>query len=128
MSWLKMAPRNADLVEIEEMVRSAGNYLEVSDDLRPRTLEEAHYRSRETSNRSWIAIVAVVIVLLAICGGPLVATSPLEGVVSSGGDQLYFAAGQKAAQANVDPSWTLADAFSELRQRQAGLIEDAFWH
>ena len=119
---------HADLGDIEEIIRAAGGYLEVSDDLRPRTLEEARYRGRETSNRSWIAIVAVVIVFLTIYAGRVASSSPLKGVVSSGGDQLYAAAGQKTAQASVDPNSTLADALSELRQRQVSLIEDAFWH
>lgn len=122
---------NADLGDIEEMVRAAGGYLEVSDDLRPRTLEEARYRSRETSNRSWIAILAVVVVFLAMSAGKyrgrLSATFPLKAVVSANGDQLYAAAQQKAAQTNVDASWSLVDAFSELRQRQVSLIEDAFF-
>ena len=117
----------ADFGEIEAMVRAAGEYVEVSDDLRPRTLEDATFRGREASNRSWIAILTVVIFFLAICAGRLASTSPLEGL-SSGGDQLYSAADKKATQSNANPSWKLADAFSELRQRQLSLIEDAFWH
>ena len=121
---------NAEFRDIEEMVRAAGGYLEVSDDLRPRTLEEARDDSRETSTRSWIGVLAVVVVFLATYAdrfrGRLSSTSPFKAVVSANCDQLHAAAGQKAAQANVDPSWSLVDAFSELRQRQASLIEDAF--
>ena len=123
---IERAAMNAEFHDIEEMVRAAGDYLEVSDDLRPRTLEGARYNGRETSTRSWIAILAVIILFFAIFAGRLTSTSPLKAVVSSGGDQLYAAAGQKASRANVDPSWSLVDAFSELRQRQASLIEDAF--
>ena len=116
----------ANLGEIEEMVRAAGAYVEVSEDLRPRTLEEATFRGRESSNRSWIALLAVVVFFFAFCVGQL-ASKPLEGLISSGGDQLYSAADKKTTQANKDPSWNLADAFTELRQRQLSLIEDAFW-
>ena len=45
---------------------------------------------------------------------------------SAGGDQLYAAALSEAARANVDPTWSLVDAFRELRQRQANLVEEAF--
>ncbi len=121
---------NAGFCDIEEMVRAAGEYLDVSDDLRPRTLEEARDDRRETSTRSWIAVLAVAVVFLAMYAGKfhgrLSSASPLKAVVSADCDQLYAAAQQKAAQANVDPSWSLVDAFSELRQRQASLIEDAF--
>ena len=118
----------AEFGEIEDMVRAAGEYVAVSDDLRPRTLEESTFRGREASNRSWIAILTVVIFFLAICVGRLASTTPLEGLVSSGDDQLYSAADKNAAQSNADLSSNLADAFSELRQRQLSLIEDAFWH
>ena len=37
--------------------------------LRPRTLEEARDERRETSTRSWIAVLAVVMVFLAMAAG-----------------------------------------------------------
>jgi hypothetical protein len=127
---IEPAGMHAEFCDIEEMVRAAGGYLEVSDDLRPRTLEEARDESRETSTRSWIMVLAVVVVFLAMSAGGfrgrLASTSSLNLGVSANGDQLYADALQKAAQTNVDPSWTLVDAFSELRQRQSSLIEDAF--
>lgn len=118
--------------DVEEMVRAAGGYLDVSDDLRPRTLEEARDDSRETSTRCWIAILAVVVILLAMYTGEsrdqLSLTTHSNGIVSANCDQLYAAARQKTAQANVDASWSLVDAFRGLRQRQGSLIENAFWY
>jgi hypothetical protein len=58
--------------------------------------------------------------------GHLSSTPPLLAGIGADGDQLYAAVMQKAAQAKADPNWSLVDAFSELRQRQASLIEDAF--
>jgi hypothetical protein len=124
------AGMNAEFRDIEEMVRAAGGYLEVSDDLRPRTLEEARDESCETSTRFWIAVLASVIVFLAMSAGELrgrlSSTPPLKASVSANCDQLHAVALRKAEEENVDPSWSLVDAFSELRQRQSNLIADAF--
>jgi hypothetical protein len=124
---IEHAVDRADFCDVEEMVRAAGDYMEVSEDLRPRTLEEARDRSHETSTRTWTAAMAIVIVFLAMCAGQFrdrIATkSPLKSLVSANGTELYVA----ARQANVDPSWSLVEAFRGLRQRQAGVIEDAFF-
>ena len=120
----------SELCDLEEMIRGAGGYLEVSDDLRPRTLEEARDDGRENSARSWIAVLAVVVVFLATCAGWFCdqISSPTSGnaVVSANCDQLYVVAQLNAAQTNVEASWSLVDAFSELRQRQVILIKKAF--
>jgi hypothetical protein len=117
--------------EVEEMVQAAGGYLEVSDDLRPSTLEEARDDRRETSTRSWITVLAVVVIFLAMYTGEsrdrLSFTSNPNTVVSASCDQLH-AAQQRTAQAEVNASWSLVDAFRGLRQRQGSLIGDAFWY
>ncbi len=121
---------NAEFCDIEEMVRAAGDYLDVWDDLRPQTLERARRKSRQMTIRSWIAIVAVVVVVLTFSAGMFrgrpSSTPPLVAGVTTDSDQLYAVALQKAAQANVDPSWSLVDAFCALRQRQANWINAAF--
>lgn len=126
---------NSDFGDIEELVRAAGGYLDVSDDLRPRTLEEARYDRLESSTRSWIAVLAVVVAFLALGVSQFRAKtsrSPFEQAVSdradvdplyANGDQLFAAAQRNA---NVDAGSSLVDSFRELRQRQARLIEDAF--
>lgn len=126
---LEHTAMNAEFRDVEEMVRAAGDYLEVTDDLRPQTLEQARNESRKTSTRFSIAVAVIVVFLAMSAGmfrGRLSSTPSFLAGVSADGDHLYAAALQKAAQANVDPSWSLVDAFSELRQRQASLIEDAF--
>ena len=124
------ADTNAEFRGVEEMIRAAGNFLDVTDDLRPQTVEQARHESRKTSTRFWIPIVAVIAVFLVISVGMLrgrLSSTPLlmAGVIADG-DQLYATALQRAAQAHVDPSWSLVDAFRELRERQASVIEDAF--
>ena len=121
---------NAEFDDVEQMVRAAGSYLEVSEDLRPRTLEQAREVSRGMPTRAWSTAWAVVVVFVATCAGEFrgrtSATSPLEAIVSANCDQLHVAAQQQAALKNVDPSWSLVDAFSDLRQRQFSLVQDAF--
>jgi hypothetical protein len=127
---LEHVTMDAEFRDIEEMVRAAGDYLEVTDDLRPQTLEQARDESRKSTTRFWIAAVAVIVVLLAMSTGVLrsrlSSPPPLMAGVYVDGDQLYAAARQKAAQAKADANWSLVDAFSELRRRQASLIRDAF--
>ena len=120
---LEPAAMNAEFRDIEEMVRAAGDYLEVGDDLRADTLEEARSVRRQTSTRHWISALAVALVFLAMSVGHL--RSRLAGI-STVSDQFYAAALQNAAQANADPNWALVEMFSGIRQHQASLIDDAF--
>ena len=117
--------------EIEEMVRAAGGYLDVSDDLRPRTLEEARHERRDSSTGAWIAILAAIFLFAAVytsqsLGGFSLA-SPFDTSVSANAHQLMRTAAQRrTGHVYAHTSWTLVDSFSELRQRQASLLDDAF--
>lgn len=119
-----------EYIDVEDMVRAAGNYLDVTDDLRAQTLETAHIKNCASSNRLRIAVLAVIVVCLAISTsmmrGSLSSMLPLMAGVAADGDQPYAVALQKTAQAHVDPNGSLPDAFSELRHHQAKLIQDAF--
>ena len=124
---IEHADERAEFWDVEKVVRAAGDYLDVSDDLRPRTLEEARDVSRKTSTRSGIAVLGTVIIFLAMYAGQfrdrIPSKSPLKSLARANGAELHAA----TRQANVDPSWSLVDAFRGLRQRQASLIEDAFF-
>jgi hypothetical protein len=112
-----------DVADVEELVRSAGNYVQVSKDLRPRVLESARLHSGERRARSVVRKAALIAALLMWCVTAsirsldmpenlreltIVATSPVSaGHVSSG---------------NGDIGWTLVDAFTELRCRQADVL------
>jgi hypothetical protein len=123
-------PNGTEFCDVEQMVRAAGGVLAVSDDLRPRILEEAREERRETSTRSRIVVLAVLVAFVGACVGEvrgrLASTSALKTVVTGNHDELFAAAQRKAVESRVDPSWSLADAFRELRQSQSRLIEDAF--
>ena len=128
---IEHADPSAEFGDIEEMVRAAGGYLDISDDLRPRTLEEARHDRLGSSNRTWMVVVVAVLVLCAMSASQLLdrfsMASPPSALVRANADQLMQTAAQrKATQVKAQVCWTLVDSFSELRQRQASLLEDAF--
>jgi len=115
---------NNEFAELEEIIRAAGDYIEVSDDLRPRILEDARSGLEETSTRFWIAGLAIAVIVFAIFANHFRGqmSSPLNSAMTPTSAQLYAEAQRKTSESNADASWTLVDSFSELRQRQAGLI------
>ena len=56
-----------DLPQVEQWVRRAGTYLDVSDDLRPRVLEQA--REQQVRRRSFRWAAALLLVLFAMGSG-----------------------------------------------------------
>ena len=127
---------DADLPEfpaLEALIRRAGDYVEVSSDLRPRTLEEARARHRETQLHRSLAM-AIVVAGLLLCGLQQLhgsrrdyeSRSPFASRVSLSADELLEIAGQKSQLSGSEPAWCLAEAFSELRQRQSQLFARSF--
>lgn len=114
-----------DLAEIEALVRDAGGYVGASDDLRPRVLESirTERRRRAWGRNAALATPAAVLLVAAV-------VSPL-GSASQGLDQA-------SARAQVDQAldrggqvrrlgadglvWSVADAFAEVRSRQAAAL------
>ena len=58
---------DSDLPQVEQWVRQAGAYLDVSDDLRPRVLEQAREQQVRRRSFRWAAIL--LLVLLAMGSG-----------------------------------------------------------
>ena len=58
---------DSDLPQVEQWVRQAGAYLDVSDDLRPRVLEQA--REQQVRRRSFRWAAVLLLVLLAMGSG-----------------------------------------------------------
>jgi ferric-dicitrate binding protein FerR (iron transport regulator) len=106
--------------EVESLIRSAGNYVRPSEELRPRVLEAARSDSGERKARRHLWLLAIAVGLL----GTLVA------VVSSR-SPASFSHGMLSATAtstDVRPAeggaagWSIVDAYTELRRRQAALL------
>ena len=115
--------------EVEAIVRSAADYVQVSKDLRPRVLEMARLTSGERRARRCIRHVGLVAALLTwfitasidrletennLRRLALVAAGPCSisasGVSTGGGDA----------------AWALVDAYTELRGRQATVLRLTF--
>lgn len=113
---------------IEALVRSAGNYVRPSEDLRPRTLEAAR---RMRGIRRWnkqISALAAAVVMLAVCNIPGrfvptdVASKTSEATVMREFELRQQSA--KSAGLTFNPSWAWFEAFWELRNQQAKRIRD----
>ena len=119
---------NEEFFDVEEMVRAAGDYVEVSDDLRADTLEEARNVNRQTSARLWLLALAAgfafIVISTAHLRSCLASALPVMAEIRADSEQMHTVALQNAAQSDVDPNWAVVDAFHGLRQRQASLIDD----
>jgi hypothetical protein len=119
--------------EIEAMVRAAGGFLEVSPDLRPRTLEQARVRSRRRKLRRHLACAFLGLVLLGQLAGEATRRhwrqTPLRRAGTFVSSDEFLAIAQAKARAGryrYDVGWGLVEAYTELRDRQSRLITHSF--
>jgi hypothetical protein len=120
--------------EVEDLVRAAGGYLDVSDDLRPRTLESARAASRERKMRRVASLGAVAVVLLALAttavrrfGEDQHAANPREApTIVRNSQDFFLLADAKAAASDGNVSWGMVEALREVRARQSKLIRRMF--
>lgn len=110
------------LHEVEALVRSAGDYVHASRDLRPRVLETARALRGEQRARCIIRQFSLALVLWALC-----ATSGLQhseitlAHQHTLSDRILLRAEAKAAETG-DYGGGLVDAFLELRHHQAEVL------
>jgi hypothetical protein len=115
------------LADVEAIVRSAGQYVRASDDLRPRVLEAARMQSGEQRAQRRIRHVSVVVLLLACLHiaewqglhGPLLRS---HGMLMAAGFRETFTPIPTASTRSGDGDWRVLDAFTELRRQQAQLL------
>jgi hypothetical protein len=116
---------NGDVADIEALVRSAGNYVQVSKDLRPRVLEAARLKCGERRARSIVRKTALMAALLMWCVTASIRSLDMRDnlremtIVAAGS---YPASASRASGGNGDIGWSLVDAFTELRCRQADVL------
>jgi hypothetical protein len=120
--------RNDDFCEIDAIIRSAADYVQVSRDLRPRVLESARLSNGERRARRRIRrfglMAAVVAWLITASIDRLPTAENLQRftLVATG---AYAIAGNDSSSHSSD-AWTLVDAYGELRTRQAAALQLAF--
>jgi hypothetical protein len=124
-----MAERPDDLewlADVESLVRSAGDYVRSSDDLRPRVLEGARVARKERQARRWIGHMAACALVCGLFAAALqtpTSVSSRETAAAALGYRLFW-----SAQPTIGPSdasWSMVDSFTELRRRQAELLRPA---
>ena len=115
---------SSPLDEAEALIRSAGDYVRSSDDLRPRVLENARLQcsERHVRRRFWQS-AAVVLLCGMITGSLLHRTEPAIGSkAQTSAWTSPLLAPVEAAGRSSDPSWQMVESFTQLRMRQAQLL------
>jgi hypothetical protein len=110
--------------DLESLVRAAGAYVQPSRDLRPRVLEAARLESGELKARRHIG-------RLALCAA-LFAMLTISGAERPDSPGMFHQWTLIAAEAHVDSAtgarargdngWSLVEAYTELRRRQAEVL------
>jgi hypothetical protein len=114
---------DGDVAGTEELIRSAGNYVQVSKDLRPRVLEAARLKTGERRARSVVRKTALIAALLMWLTTASIRSLDMREnlreltIVATGSVSTSHVSG-----GNGDVGWSLVDAFTELRGRQAEVL------
>jgi hypothetical protein len=109
--------------DIEALIRSAGDYVRPSEDLRPCVLETARLERRERGLQTRFWQVAAVVFLCGILTSPAgdrseSASFQPPAALKAGEILIHVEAAARAA----DPSWEMVESFNELRLRQAEML------
>ena len=108
--------------DVECLIHAARNYVRPSEDLRPRVIELARAERQERRMQRGLAQMAAIIFLLVTM--VTVYRQP-EGTL---GNRVFLPAGEvilnevEAANSN-DPSWEMVESFTDLKRRQALLLQ-----
>ncbi len=115
---------------IEAAVREAGGFVQVSDDLRPRVLETSRLVRGEQRARCRIgkmACIAFVLALFISVAGDrmLVSATHASNPLLMDADGVFSLAEAKSVRGDVDFTWGMVEAFTDLRRRQANSFRPA---
>jgi hypothetical protein len=111
--------------EIEALVRAAGDYVQASEDLRPRVLESARKQRCERTAQGLIARVALGVLLATMLTasnspGSVDARNPLASAALNRASFPLPTAG--GADADNDFGWNMVEAFTEMRRQQSEVL------
>ena len=116
--------------EAEAIIRSAGGYVRVSSELRPRVLEIARFSQGEQRVRRCIRNVGLIAALLTWCVtasiGRLQTDDNLRRIALIATTPCSATTASEASSGNGEAGWTLVDEFKELRVRQAAALRLTF--
>ena len=127
LSGLRSDATDDGLSVIEHVLRDAGRLIDVSDDLRSRTLDQARLVAHDQRIRRRLLLAVLVWIPLSLglqhvgrqsAGGPVV----IGGIVTS--RDVFSLADAKATEERTDLSWALVDVFQEMWQRRTERVSD----
>jgi len=112
------------LDDVEALVRTAGEYVQASEDLRPRTLEAARALRAEKRARQWVHLAAAAVILLV--GLRASTDQPVElaaarrpfPAIAADPNRVRAEAGTHEDRGS-SLSWGLVETFTELRRQQS---------
>jgi hypothetical protein len=115
------------LDDVEALVRSAGEYVRASDDLRPRVLEAARLQHGERRAKRRIRFAAAGVLILAFCQvtqwcSSLDRQSIPSGILVAAGFHELLSPTQATSVRSGDGDWRMIDAFMKLRRHQAQVL------
>lgn len=111
--------------EIEALVRSAADYVQVSKDLRPRTLDAARLTSGERRIRRCIYQSALTAALLVWSVTASISRLDIRDdlrELTFATTGVYPVSSARISGGSGDAAWSLVDAYTELRGRQADVL------
>jgi hypothetical protein len=106
---------------IELLIRAAGNYVQPSEDLRPRTLEAARDHCDDRRAEQKLGAFAIAVLLLVSFSSPALRYADVLRSASAGpsATEMHSRALAYETQPDVGSNWGLTEAFTELRRTQA---------
>ncbi len=119
---------DGDVTQVEQLIRQAAYYVDVSEDLRPRVLENARDRQVRRSS-AWRA--TLLLVALIALGSSLERLSSywraspasvVDGKVCPTAVDIFSLTDPESHSLGGADAWSVAQAFVELRTRQAQLL------
>jgi len=121
----KGADWREELVEVEAMIRSAGEYVQVSRDLRPRVIDKARLTNSERRVRRYIRHAGLVAAVLT-----WIVTATVDRMNgASEWCEVTLTTATKTSTTTVragtggdEPAWCLVNGFTELRGKQAEVL------
>ena len=110
--------------ELEALIHAAQNFVEPSDDLRPRVLEAAREERKQLYTRQRLGKAAALVIalgmFLAMIRQELQSQSPDFAGPSRSASPLAIS--PTAALSPNDSAWEMVESLTELRKRQALLF------
>jgi len=112
--------------DIEALVRAAGEYVQASEDLRPRTLETARALRAEKRARQWVHLAAAVILLVGLRASVddrvelAAARRPFPAIAAD--PNRVRAEAETGEDRGSSLTWGLVETFTELRRQQSQVL------